>query len=97
MKKVFLLKQEKRNRDRAVEAIKHEIRQYIKRERKKRLPEGATVWQFDCLFGKDISSAATLAFNEITASIEKADSEGWDSFYIELLARATKPKTPKDL
>lgn len=95
MKKVFLLNQENKNRERVVESVKHEIRQYVKRERKKKLPEDATVWQFDCLFGKEITSASTIAFNEITAYIDTANRESWDSFYIEILARAAKKK-PKE-
>lgn len=95
MKKVFLLNQENKVRERVVESIKHEIRQYIKRERKKKLPEDATLWQFDCLFGKDMASAVTIHFNELTPSVDKADQENWDSFYVEILSRAVK-KSPKE-
>lgn len=92
MKKVFLLKQENKNRERVVEAIKHEIRQYIKRERKKKLPEDASVWQFDCLFGSEMANATSIAFNEITAKIDLANEQEWDAFYIELLSRPAKKK-----
>jgi len=98
MKKLFLLNQENKKRERVVEAVKHEIRQYIKRERKKKLPDDASVWQFDCLFGKDMASAISIHFNELTPSVDNADTENWDSFYVEILSRAAKkaPKETKD-
>ena len=37
MKKLFLLDIEGKNRDRVIEATKHEIRKYIKREQRKPL------------------------------------------------------------
>ena len=41
MKKVFKLQVENRNPERQLEAVKNEIRKYMKRERKKKLPEDA--------------------------------------------------------
>ncbi|MDP1685894.1 DUF6172 family protein, partial [Hydrogenophaga sp.] len=40
MRKIFPLTQEALHRDPVLEAVKHEIRKYLKRERRRDLPEG---------------------------------------------------------
>ena len=47
MRKIFELRPEGKHPDRVLEAVKHEIRKYIKRERRRDLPEGAHFWDFD--------------------------------------------------
>jgi len=44
VKKTFKINIEGKNKDRVLEATKHEIRQYMKRERNKALPEGVDFW-----------------------------------------------------
>jgi hypothetical protein len=88
MKKTFNLKIEGKNADRVLEATKHEIRQYAKRERNKPLPAGVDFWDFDCKFGADESSASTLHFAAITESIDAVVAAGSDRFYLEILAKA---------
>ena len=48
MKKTFRLTHEKIQPARLMESIKNEVRKYLKRERAKKLPEGADFWDFDC-------------------------------------------------
>jgi hypothetical protein len=88
MKKTFNLKIEGKNPDRVLEATKHEIRQYAKRERNKPLPTGVDFWDFDCKFGADESSASVVHFAAITESIDAAVASGASSFYLEILAKA---------
>ena len=59
-------------KDRQVEAIKNEVRKYIKRERSKKLPEGFNYWSFDCKFGKTADEASEIRFVDITKSIDIA-------------------------
>ena len=94
MKKTFQLIVANKKKDRQVEAIKNEVRKYIKRERSKKLPEGFNYWSFDCKFGKTADEASEIRFVDITKSIDIAASENLDSFYLELIARAEfrKPK-----
>jgi hypothetical protein len=87
MKKTFQLNVEGKNRDRVLDATKHEIRQYIKRERRKVLPEGVDFWDFDCRFGLDQEAAAGVHFATITALIDAAAKDGADAFYLELVAK----------
>ena len=53
LKKVFKLTQENKHPDRVLDSIKYDIRRYVKRERKKKLPEDAIFWAFDCRFGQN--------------------------------------------
>jgi len=87
MKKTFQLNIEGKNRDRVLDATKHEIRQYIKRERRKALPEGVDFWDFDCRFGLSADTASSAHSANIIALIDAAAREGADAFYLELLAK----------
>lgn len=86
MKKTFKLKVEGKNPDRLLEAIKYEIRKYIKREKNKKLPEDVDFWKFDCKFGKNENEPEIIEFVDITKYINQASEEGCESFYIEILS-----------
>ena len=87
MKKTFNLNIEGKNRDRVLEAIKHEIRKYVKRQRRVPLPEGVDYWDFDCRFGTSKDNAAVVHFATIMALIDTVAKAGGDAFYLELLAK----------
>lgn len=87
MKKTFQLNIEGKKRDRVVDATKHEIRQYIKRERNKPLPVGVDFWDFDCRFGLTEVAASSVHQANVTALIDAAVADGAERFYLELLAK----------
>ena len=76
MKKTFLLAVEGKNRDRIVDAVKHEIRKYVKRERRRELPAGVDFLDFDCRFGLTPESAETVHLNSLIPSIDGAVKDG---------------------
>ncbi len=88
MKKTFQLKVANKNIDRQIDSIKNEVRKYIKREKNKRLPEGFNFWSFDCKFGKSQEESSEIKFVDVIKSIDFAASENYDSFFLELVARA---------
>jgi hypothetical protein len=90
MRKTFQLKPEGKHPDRHLEAVKHEIRKYIRREKRRDLPENTDYWAFDCRFGAQAESAQTIHVEEITASIDAAVTTEGAQFYIEILARPAK-------
>ncbi|WP_432725578.1 DUF6172 family protein [Variovorax sp. W6] len=92
MRKTFQLQVEGKHPDRLLEAIKHEIRKYIKRERRRELPEGTDYWDFDCRFGASQESAAVIHLSAITGLIDGVAKEGGKQFYIEILAKPAKRK-----
>ena len=87
MKKTFQLSIEGKNRDRVLDAIKHEIRKYVKRQRRVALPEGVDYWDFDCRFGTSEENATGVHFATIIALIDTVAKDGGDAFYLELLAK----------
>lgn len=94
MKKIFHIQEENKNSERLVEAIKHEIRKYIKRERSKKLPKDFGFWDFECRFGQTNQSAKSVHSAELTAELDRALSEKWEACYVEIIAKpAQKPQT----
>ena len=86
MKKTFKLHIEGKNNDRVLEAVKHEVRKYVKRERRKTLPKGVDYWAFDCKFGVTSEVAEVVRLGELTKKMDEVAVAGGDSFYVEILA-----------
>lgn len=72
---------------RLVEAIKYEVKKYIRRERRKSLPDGVDFWDFDCRFGADEASSEVIHISTINKHISQAETDGLESFYLEILAK----------
>ncbi len=87
MKKTFALTHPKLPVARVVEAIKHEVKKYIKRERNKHVPKGIDFWDFDCRFGHAEDTATALRISEINKSIDEVVKLELTSFYLEILAK----------
>jgi len=87
MRKTFPLRPEGKHPDRVLEAVKHEVRKYMKRERRRDLPEGADFWDFDCRFGADKDAAAVLPVADLTAALDALAQAGAEQCYVELLAK----------
>jgi len=98
MKKIFKIKQEKLKPDRAVDAIKNELRKYVKREKKKELPNKKTMyWDFECKFGKSEAFAKICDFDYIFTELSAVVNAGWEECYIEIIAKAVdKPLKKED-
>jgi len=97
MKKTFKLTDPKIKVPRLVEAIKHEVRKYLKRERRKSLPDNVDFWDFDCRFGTDEANCEVIHVGDIDKSINRAESEEMESFYLEILAKpGHRKKKPKE-
>ncbi|MBU0746556.1 MAG: hypothetical protein KKB95_16375 [Gammaproteobacteria bacterium] len=94
MRKIFPLHVEGKNRDRVLEAVKHEIRKYIKRERRRDLPEGADFWDFDCQFGRTKEAAQVVHLSALTGLINEVAAEDGPQIYVEILAKPGK-RTPR--
>lgn len=96
MKKTFKLTHPKVKIARLVEAVRCDVRKYVKRERRKELPEGVDFWDFDCKFGPAEEASKVIHLAEIGKYIDAAEKDELESFYIEILAkpghRTKKPK-----
>ncbi len=87
MRKTYTLNIEGKNRDRLVEASKHDIRKYLKRERNKALPAGVDYWDFDTKSGVDEASAVVVPYAELFPSIDALLAGGGDQFYVEVRSK----------
>ena len=97
MKKTFKLTHPKIKVPRLVEAIKYEVKKYLKRERRKDLPKGADFWDFDCRTGVDEASSEPVHVYDINKSIDHAESKQLESFYLEILAKpGRRVKKPRE-
>ena len=94
MKKTFQLQVEGKNSDRLLDAIKHEIRKYVKRERNKPFPAGTDHITFACKLGHDIESADDIHVGEIIKGVDAIAKAGQTSFYVEINAVYTKKSQP---
>lgn len=92
MKKTFKFTHPKIKVPRLVEAIKYEVKKYLRRERRKALPKGADFWDFDCRMGVDEASSEAVHVYDINKAIDHAESKQLESFYLEILAKPGKQK-----
>ncbi|EDM29017.1 hypothetical protein LNTAR_14412 [Lentisphaera araneosa HTCC2155] len=90
MKKTFQLVHPKIKYPRMIEAVKAEVRKYLKRNRRKTLPEGFDYWDFDCKYGDTEAEAKEIHLSEIDKHIDQAEKNELESFYIEIIGRAAK-------
>ena len=86
MKKTFPLHAPGKADARVLDAIKHDVRKYVKRERGKLLPEGFAIWRFDCKVGVDGTTAETKDLKEISQAIDVIAQAGGTSVYVEVIA-----------
>jgi len=87
MKKNFLLQIEGKNPERTLEAVKHEIRKYFKRERNRALPKDVDFWDFDCKVGLTAESAEVVKVSAVVESLGTLAKEGATSVYVEILSK----------
>ncbi len=93
MKKVFQVKSETKTPERQLDAIRHEIKTYISRERKKKVPEDFEIWDFDCAIGANPEQKIVIPLHEINQHLDRLVADSHESFYLEIIARAAnKPK-----
>lgn len=87
MKKTFVLTHPKIKLARLVEAAKHDVKKYIKRERNKTLPKGTDFWDFDCKYGHTEQDARVIHLTEINKCIDEAEQLELESFYLEVMVK----------
>lgn len=87
MRKTYPLRPEGKHPDRVLDAVKHDIRKYVKRQRRVPLPEGADFWDFDCRLGASKEAAEPLHFATLIAQLDALAKGGAEAAYVELLAK----------
>lgn len=92
MKKTFPLRPEGKHPDRVLDALKHELRKYMARERRRPLPEGMDFWDFDCRFGASPETAEAAHPGELNRLLDALAQGGATQCHVELLARPARRK-----
>jgi hypothetical protein len=87
MKKTFPLQIEGKHPDRVLEAVKHDIRKYFKRERSRPVPSGADFWDFDCKVGASADSAQVVRVGAVIEAVDAVVQSGATSVYVEILSK----------
>ena len=101
MKKNFPRQAEGKHPDRVLEAVKHEIRKYFKRERNRALPKDVDFWDFDCKVGLTADTAEVVRVSAVIEAVDTAAKTGASSVYVEILSkhgiRVIKPQVAQDV
>lgn len=87
MRKTFKLQVEGKHPDRVLDAIKHEVRKYVKRQRRVPMPAGVDFWDFDCKFGSAEESAEHVHLAEIIQRIDAAAADSAAQVFVEMVAK----------
>jgi len=91
MKKVYKLTDDKKHEDRVLEAVKNDIRKYVKREKKKDLPDKKLMyWDFDCKIGANKDDAKVVVYEELIKGVDAVKATGATEVYVEVLAKAVE-------
>lgn len=92
MRKSFPLAVAGHKTPRVIELIKRDVNKYVKRERRKNLPEDVDFWDFDCRVGTNNESAVEVHISKISDAIDEAAQQSSDSIYVEIHAKAARRK-----
>ena len=87
MKKNFLLQAEGKHNDRVLEAVKHEIRKYFKRERNRALPKGVDFWDFDCKVGLSADTAEVVRVSGVVEAVDAVAKTSAPTVYVEIMSK----------
>ena len=87
MKKTYSLSAEGKHPDRVLEAVKHDIRKYFKRERGRPVPAGADFWDFDCKVGASADAAEGVRVGAVIEAVDAVARSGAASVYVQILSK----------
>ena len=94
MRKTHALTHPRHKPPQALAAVKNTLRKYLKRERRKELPDGADTWYFDCRVGIDEESAEPVQVSELIKAVDAVAVQGHEAVYVEILARPGLRRRP---
>ena len=86
MQKTFPLQVAGKANARVIDAIKHDVRKYVKRERNKALPEGFEQWDFKCRVGRNALEAESTILKKIGEAIDTVAATNVGEIYVEIIA-----------
>jgi hypothetical protein len=88
MKRTFNLDHPKIKVPRIVDSIRHDIKKFLKKERKKPLPSGTKYWGFNCKLGSSEDTAVEVPLSALTKSIDELVEKQIMTIYVEITPQA---------
>ncbi|WP_438483029.1 DUF6172 family protein [Oleiharenicola lentus] len=86
MKKAFPLQAVGKDDARVRDKIRHEVNKYVRRSRKREIPEGFGMWEFACKIGPQAEQAESKPLDAIAHEIDAIAETGVKEVYIEIEA-----------
>ena len=94
MKRTYQLTKGKHAPARVIESIKSNINKYVKRERRKELPDDLDFWDFECKVGATADAATTVHLSAIGKAIDAAAAASkTETIYVEIETQGKKRKS----
>ena len=90
MKRTFKLTAEGKDDARVRDKVRHEINKYVKRERRKELPEDGLRWDMRCTLGVSEATAQAVDLKALGAAIDKLAEEGNATAFVSIKAELVK-------
>lgn len=87
MKKTYPLTVEGKHPDRVLDAVKHDIRKYFKRERSRPVPAGADFWDFDCQVGESAEAAQVVRVGAVIETVDAIAKGGAAAVYVHIQSK----------
>lgn len=84
MKKNFPLQAPGKDDARVRDKIRHEVNKYVRRCRRKEVPEGFAQWEFVCKLGSSAENAESCSLKEVAGAIDAVAATGAKTVFIEL-------------
>ena len=88
MKKTFPLHLPRKADARVLDAIKHEVRKYVRRELNKAHPDGSKRGTFTCVVGATPADTQETTLKNISAAIDRVAQSGADQVFIAIKSAA---------
>ena len=86
MKKTFPLQAPGKDDARVRDKIRHEVNKYVRRSRRKEVPEGFAQWDFACKVGASPENAEPRPLKEVATAIDAVAATGAPGVYLEIEA-----------
>ena len=86
MKKSFPLQAAGKDDARVRDKVRHEVNKYVRRCRRKEVPEGFAQWDFACKVGASAENAESKPLKDVATAIDAVAAAGSTVVYLEINA-----------
>lgn len=95
MKKTFPLQAPGKDDARVRDKVRHEVNKYVRRCRRKEVPEGFAQWEFVCQVGASAETAENKPLKDVAAAIDAVAAGGAAQVYLAIEALPSQRIGPR--